>query len=183
VGFLNANPELSERTVLVNGVSKAYAMTGWRIGFAAGPQDVVSAMEAVQSHSTSNACSVAQAAAVAALMGDQSCVRQMRQVFQQRHDRLVQRLNALTGVRCERAGGAFYLFPNVHELITGLHARDVIAEKNDVALCNWLLTTHHLALAAGSWFGAPGHLRCSFAASDEMLSDAINRLRSAVDSL
>jgi aspartate aminotransferase len=182
-GFLSANPNISDRTVIVNGVSKAYAMTGWRIGYAAGPSDLIAAMEAVQSHSTSNACSVSQAAAVQALTGDQSCVAQMRAVFEKRHTYLVEQLNTIPGIRCSPAGGAFYLLIDVSDLAKQLTDAQVLPECSDVALCNWLLSTHHLGLAAGSWFGIPNHLRISFAASDEMLDVAVKRLRTACSNL
>lgn len=179
VSFLNANPRLYDRTVVVNGVSKAYAMTGWRIGYAAGPADVIAAMEAVQSHSTSNASSVSQAAAVAALSGDQSCVRLMQAMFKKRHGYLLAKLIQIPGIQCAPAGGAFYLFPCVQRLVQSLHARGLLAEASDIALCDWLLQTHHLGMAAGTWFGMPGHLRCSFAASDAALEEAICRLLQA----
>lgn len=182
VSFLNAAPGLRDRTVLVNGVSKSYAMTGWRIGFAAGPRDIIGAMEAVQSHSTSNPCSIAQAAAVAALGGDQSSVHRMSAVFRARHDRLLERINAIPGLSCSPAGGAFYLMVDVRGLLDALNGRVDVARAaplDDVDLARWLLERHDLALAAGTWFGAPGYLRCSFAAADEVLEEATRRLQLA----
>lgn len=181
VGLLNALPELRERTVIVNGVSKSHAMTGWRIGFAAGPQDLVHAMEAVQSHSTSNPCAVAQAAAAEALSGDQSSVHEMGQVFRGRHERLQRAISAVPGLRCQPAGGAFYLMIDARGWLADGGDKDRPAD--DVALTHWLLDRHDLALAAGSWFGLPGYLRCSFAASDKVLEEAVQRLHRAADLL
>ena len=160
-------------------------MTGWRIGFAAGPRDIISAMEAVQSHSTSNPCSVAQAAAVAALTGDQTLVTNMASGFAQRHTRLVAAINAISGLHCRPAGGAFYLMIDVRGALAHLaqqsreagNAMPLVAD--DEGLAHWLLQTHHLALAAGTWFGMPGFLRCSFAASDAVLDTAVARLHRA----
>ena len=179
VGVLNAVPGLRDRTVLINGVSKSYAMTGWRIGFAAGPRDLIDAMEAVQSHSTSNPCSVAQAAAVEALSGDQSSVHRMAEVFRGRHARLVHAIQAVPGVSCRPAGGAFYLMLDARGMIEAHRRRYADPRFDDVELTNWLLEHHDLALAAGTWFGAPGHLRCSFAASDAALEEAVRRLVTA----
>ncbi len=179
VGLLNAVPGLRDRTVLINGVSKSYAMTGWRIGFAAGPRDLIDAMEAVQSHSTSNPCSVAQAAAGEALSGDQSSVRRMAEVFRGRHARLVNALQGVPGLGCRPAGGAFYLMLDARGLIEAHRRGRDDPSFGDVALTDWLLERHDLALAAGSWFGAPGFLRCSFAASDAALDEAVRRLMKA----
>jgi aspartate aminotransferase len=179
VGLLNALPELRDRTVIVNGVSKSHAMTGWRIGFAAGPQDLIGAMEAVQSHSTSNPCAVAQAAAAEALAGDQSSVHEMTRVFRSRHERLHRAVNAVPGLRCRPSGGAFYLMIDASAWMAGREDKGDQRPADDVALTHWLLDRHDLALAAGSWFGAPGYLRCSFAASDTVLDQAVQRLHQA----
>jgi len=183
VGLLNAAPELRDRTVLVNGVSKAYAMTGWRIGFAAGPRDMIDAMEAVQSHSTSNPCAVAQAAAAEALAGEQTSVTEMRGVFARRHAWLVDAINQVPGLSCQAAGGAFYLLIDASDWIGSLSRRLDRSDFDDVALTQWLLDEHHLALAAGTWFGLPGYLRCSFAAGDAALLEAVKRLNRAAASL
>lgn len=169
--LLNVCPELYERTLVLNGVSKAYAMTGWRIGYAAGPKEVIAAMKNIQSQSTSNPTSISQAAAVAALEGDQSCIQPMVQAFKQRHDFMVEALNRISGIACLPADGAFYLFPKV----TGLIER--LGLKDDLELAEYLLERAELALVPGSAFGAPGHLRFSIATSLDNLKEAVARLQ------
>lgn len=173
--FLNACPELAERTVIVNGVSKAYAMTGWRIGYAAGPEDVIKAMKKVQGQSTSCASSVSQAAAVAALEGPQDCVEEMRRAFEERYRYFREALNALPGVDCPDCDGAFYAFPSFHGVL-----EDRPELSDDVALANWLLEEAGVSTVPGSAFGAPGHLRLSYAASREYLEEAVRRLERAL---
>lgn len=168
--FATACPTLFDRTVTVNGVSKAYAMTGWRIGYAGGPEQLISAMKTVQSQSTSNPCSVSQAAAQAALDGDQGPVAEMRAAYRLRHDYIVTALNAIPGVRCRPGEGAFYAFPRVQEAIERLGLPD------DTALTEKLITEADVACVPGAAFGAPGYLRLSFACSREALEEAINRL-------
>lgn len=168
--FATACPTLFDRTVTVNGVSKAYAMTGWRIGYAGGPEQLISAMKTVQSQSTSNPCSVSQAAAQAALDGDQGPVAEMRAAYRLRHDYIVTALNAIPGVRCRPGEGAFYAFPRVQEAIERLGLPD------DTALAEKLITEADVACVPGAAFGAPGYLRLSFACSREALEEAINRL-------
>ena len=163
-------PDLYDRTFVLNGVSKAYAMTGWRIGYAAGPKDLIKAMKNVQSQSTSNPNSIAQAASVAALEGDQACVAEMTRVFHRRHDVVHAALAAMPGVTAVAADGAFYSFPDVRE------AQARLGMKDDVALAEHLLLKHGLAVVPGSAFGAPGHLRLSYATSDANLQKAIDRL-------
>lgn len=175
VSFATACPELIDRTVIVNGVSKAYAMTGWRIGFAAGPAELIKEMRKVQSQTTSNPCSIAQAAAVAALNGDQSCVKTMNQAFRERHDFFINGLNELEGVECLPCEGAFYAFPSFQAVID---ARDDIAD--DMALATWLLETVGVATVPGTPFGQPGHLRLSYASSKEDLEQALVRLKQAL---
>jgi aspartate aminotransferase len=170
VSFATACPALSDRTLTVNGVSKAYAMTGWRIGYAGGPGQLVSAMKTVQSQSTSNPCSVSQAAAVAALDGDQAPVAEMRAAYRLRHDYIVAALNAMPGVRCRPGEGAFYAFPQMQDAIDRLGLTD------DTALAEKLITEADVACVPGSAFGAPGYLRISFACSLETLEEAVNRL-------
>jgi aspartate aminotransferase len=170
VSFATACPALYARTVTVNGVSKAYAMTGWRIGYAGGPERLVSAMKTVQSQSTSNPCSVSQAAAQAALEGDQAPVAEMCAAYRLRHDYIVAALNAIPGVRCRPGEGAFYAFPRVQEAIERLGLAD------DTALAEKLITEADVACVPGAAFGAPGYLRLSFACSRETLEEAVNRL-------
>ncbi len=168
--LLNACPDLYERTVVLNGVSKAYAMTGWRIGYAGGPAELVAAMKKVQSQSTSNPASVSQAAAVAALAGDQSCIAPMVRAYRERHDFVVEALNRIPGIRCLPADGTFYAFPRVEEAMRRLGLED------DVALAEHLLEEAEVALVPGSAFGAPGHLRLSYATSMDRLRTAMDRL-------
>jgi len=173
--FLNACPELGERTVVINGVSKAYAMTGWRIGYLAGPEDLVAAMRKVQGQSTSCAGSVSQAAAVAALNGPQDCVEQMRVEYNRRYEYIHGALNDISGVECQECDGAFYAFPSFQGF---LDKRDDL--KDDVELASWMLDEAGVSTVPGSAFGAPGHLRLSYAASMDYLKEAISRIRKAV---
>ncbi|RTE87587.1 MULTISPECIES: pyridoxal phosphate-dependent aminotransferase [Gammaproteobacteria] len=163
-------PELKSRTIVLSGVSKAYAMTGWRIGYAAGPATIIKAMKKVQSQSTSNPCSIAQHAALAALQGDQSFIEEMVTEFKGRHDRLVQQLNDIPGIKAIAGQGTFYTFPNIEVL---MQAKNV---ATDVELCELLLEEENVALVPGSAFGAPGHFRLSFAAATSTLDEAIKRI-------
>ncbi|MES2212511.1 MAG: pyridoxal phosphate-dependent aminotransferase [Pseudomonadota bacterium] len=168
--FANLAMVCPDRIVLVNGVSKTYAMTGWRIGYAAGPKWIIDAMAKMQSQSTSNPCSIAQYAAEAALLGDQTIIKTMVDVFHERHDRLVAGLNALPGVRCMSADGTFYAFPNVSGAMMQL------GYKDDIAFAEFLLQEAHVAVVPGTPFGTPGHVRLSYATSQEMLDKALTRL-------
>ena len=172
--FAEACPALLERTVTINGVSKCYAMTGWRIGYAAGPATLIGAMKKIQSQSTSNACTVSQYAALAALTGDQSCVAEMNRAFRQRHDFVVDALNAIDGVTCRPGEGTFYAFADAREAIARLGLAD------DTDLCQMLLNEAGVALVPGSAFGTPGHFRLSYACGLETLRDALGRLESAL---
>jgi aspartate aminotransferase len=174
VSFATACPSLMGRTVTTNGVSKAYAMTGWRIGYAAGPQELINAMKTIQSQSTTNACSISQAAAVEALNGDQACVREMASAYHKRHDYFVEALNAIDGFECRPSEGAFYAFPKVEGV---LEARGM---KDDVELVEFLLNEADVACVPGSAFGAPGYVRFSFACSMEMLEESVRRIKRAV---
>ena len=170
VTILNVAPDLMERTVVLNGVSKAYSMTGWRIGYAGGPAALIGAMKKVQSQSTSNATSIAQAAAVVALNGDQGCVREMCTAFEQRAQHVVAGLNAIPGIECLLPDGTFYCFPKM----TGLMEHLGIAD--DVELSRRLLDEVGVALVPGSAFGADGYARISFATSMAMLDQALERI-------
>ncbi len=172
--LLNVCPELKERTITVNGVSKAYAMTGWRIGYAAAPEALTAGMRKVQGQSTSNPCSVSQAAAVAALNGDQSCITTMNRAFKERHDFIVQALNDIPGFRCQPGQGAFYAFPDVRE------AMQKAGFDNDVDFAEHLLNQAKVATVPGSAFGAEGFLRLSYATSIDVLGEALNRIREAL---
>jgi len=174
--FLNACPELASRTVVINGVSKGYAMTGWRIGYLAGPEELVAAMRKVQGQSTSCPGSISQAAATAALTGPQDCVETMRQAFRERYEYVYAALNAIPGVVCPACEGAFYAFPSFQEFIDNT---DSI--RDDVELATWLLETVGVSTVPGSAFGAPGHLRISYAAGMDHLREAIGRIKTAVE--
>ena len=176
VNIVNACPELYDRTVVMNGVSKAYSMTGWRIGYAGGPQKLIAAMKKVQSQSTSNPASISQAAAEAALAGDQQCVKDMVKAFKERHDYVVDALNKLPGVTCAAGDGTFYAFPDFSGAIA---AMDGVESCTDLAAK--LLETAEVALVPGSAFGAPGCLRLSFATGMDTLKEAIRRIEQALN--
>ncbi len=173
VNILNASPELYDRCVVLNGVSKAYAMTGWRIGYAAGPADLIKGMKKIQGQSTSNPTSISQHAAVAALNESQDCIKPMLVAFKERHDFVVKGLNAIDGVECLPSDGTFYSFPNIE----GLIAR-VDGVSNDAELSQMLLADKEVAMVPGSAFGAPGHIRLSYATSMENLVKAVERIAS-----
>ncbi|MEW6678208.1 MAG: pyridoxal phosphate-dependent aminotransferase [Pseudomonadota bacterium] len=177
--LLNACPDLYDRTLVLNGVSKAYAMTGWRIGYAAGPADIIAAMDNIQSQSTSNPTSISQVAAETALNGGLDCVKPMLTEFRKRHRYVVDALNALPGVHCVDSGGAFYAFPNVSAAIAKLHAEGKLPEATDLALANRLLE-FGVALVPGSAFGAEGCIRLSFATSMDNLQKSIERIAAAL---
>jgi aspartate aminotransferase len=170
VSLANVCPELYERTVTTNGVSKAYAMTGWRIGYCGGPTELITAMATIQGQSTSNPSSIAQKASVAALNEDQACVREMNKHFKQRHDFIVDGLNKLPGVSCLPGAGTFYAFANVEGAIK------IVGAKDDNAFAEQLLMHAGVAVVPGSGFGAPGHMRLSFACSLQTLEEALRRI-------
>ncbi len=173
--LLNVCPELTNRTIIINGVSKAYAMTGWRIGYAAGPLNIISAMRKVQGQSTSGASSISQAAAAAALEGCQDCVAEMRVEYKRRYEYLVDALNQIDGVDCLDCDGAFYAFPSFKSVIERIP--DI---RDDVELAAWMLENAGVAMVPGTAFGAPGHLRLSFATSMENLQTCIGRIKTAL---
>lgn len=173
--LLNHTPELYERMVVLNGVSKAYSMTGWRIGYAAGPAQLIGAMKKIQSQSTSNPCSIAQYAAEAALQGEQRFIQEMVGVFKERHDFVVAELLKIEGVKCLPGQGAFYSFPDFRAVIERLDG-----VNNDVELGEYLLENAKVALVPGSAFGAEGYMRLSFATSMENLQAAMQRLQTAL---
>ena len=172
--FADACPDLYERTLTINGVSKCYAMTGWRIGYAGGPKSLIRAMKTIQSQSTSNPCSISQAASAAALDGDQSCVASMTRAYKLRHDYLVGALNGLPGFECRESDGAFYAFPRVTGAIGSRGLKD------DIELVEYLLNAADVAMVPGSAFGSPGYVRISFACSQETLADAVDRMHRAL---
>jgi aspartate aminotransferase len=169
--LLTAAPDLHERVVTINGVSKVYAMTGWRIGYAAGPRKLIGAMKKIQGQSTSNPTSISQYASLAALTGDQSCIADMTRAFKARHDWLVDALNRLPGFSCLPADGAFYAFPDVRGAIAALESVD-----DDTGFAEFLLEKAGVAVVPGTAFGAPGHVRLSYACSLETLQEAVRRI-------
>ena len=181
VNILNACPDLFERTVVENGVSKAYSMTGWRIGYCGGPQELIEAMENMQSHSTSNPTSIAQYAAEAALNGDQACIAPMVKAFKERGAFVTGALNRIPGVKCLQPAGAFYVFPDCREAIRRLAAAGKLKAPTDIALCDYLMEQPEaVAAVPGSAFGMEGYLRISFATSMENLKKATDRMARAM---
>lgn len=172
--FATACPQLFDRTVTINGVSKSHAMTGWRIGYCGGPAPLVRAMATLQGQSTSGPSSISQQAAVAALTGDAACVAEMNAAYRRRHDLLVAGLDALPGVSCRPGWGTFYAFANVEDAMRRHGFMD------DVGFADWLLDSVGLATVPGSGFGAPGHLRLSFACSVATIEEALRRLSRAL---
>jgi aspartate aminotransferase len=162
--------DLKDRIVILNGVSKAYAMTGWRIGYGAGHATIIKAMKKIQSQSTSNPSSIAQAASVEALNGSQDCIQIMLEAFSKRHDFIVKKLNEIEGVECNPSDGAFYAFPKVEGLIKRLGLKD------DVELSTMCLEKLNIALVPGSAFGAKNYIRFSFATSMSDIEEALKRL-------
>jgi aspartate aminotransferase len=175
VNILNACPDLAPRTLVLNGVSKAYSMTGWRIGYAGGPEEIIKAMTKVQSQSTSNPTSISQVAAQAALEGPQDCIKTMGVAFKERHDYVVERLNRMPGVECLPTDGTFYVFPKVQGMI-----ERIAGVNNDLDLAEHLIEKAGVALVPGSAFGLGGYVRISIATSRENLEGALDRLEGAL---
>lgn len=171
VNILNVCPDLVSRTLVLNGVSKVYSMTGWRIGYAGGPVEVIRAMKKIQSQSTSNPTSISQYAAEAALNGPQTCVDEMVVQFRQRHDYVVERLNAMRGIECLPTDGTFYVFPSLKGLI-----EDIAEVHDDLQLAEHLIVEAGVALVPGSAFGLAGHARISIATSQDNLQNALDRI-------
>ncbi len=172
INIVMAEPTLKQRTIILNGVSKGYAMTGWRIGYAGGPEAIIKAMKKIQGQSTSNPCSIAQAAALEALNGDQDIIGIMVDAFEERHEFIVDSLNAIDGIECPRSQGAFYSFPRIEGLIKRLNLKD------DVEFSTYCLEKLNIALVPGSAFGAPGYVRFSFATSMDNIKQAVEKLSS-----
>ena len=175
VNILNACPDLANRTLVLNGVSKAYSMTGWRIGYAGGPAEIIKAMKKIQSQSTSNPTSISQFAAEEALNGPQDCIDEMMVQFKKRHDYVVERLNGMQGVECLPTDGTFYVFPSVKGLIDAIDG-----VSDDLQLAEHLIVNAGVALVPGTAFGTPGHVRLSIATSMENLENALDRIEQAV---
>jgi aspartate aminotransferase len=174
VNILNVCPDLAPRTLVLNGVSKAYSMTGWRIGYAGGPADVIKAMKKVQGQSTSNPASISQVAAQAALEGPQDCIQTMLVAFKERHDFVVERLNGIPGIECLPTDGTFYVFPKVQGMIERLDG-----VNNDLELAEYLIEKVGVALVPGAAFGLGGHVRISIATSRANLEKALDRIAAA----
>ncbi len=171
VNILNACPDLYDRTLVLNGVSKAYSMTGWRIGYAGGPAEIIKAMKKIQSQSTSNPCSISQYAAEEALNGPQDCIAEMLQEFKKRHDYVVERLNTIDGMEALPTDGTFYVFPSARGFIERLNG-----VNNDLELAEYLIEKAGVALIPGTAFGMQGHIRFSVATSMENLEKALDRI-------
>ncbi len=174
VTLLNVCPELFDRTVTVNGVSKSYSMTGWRIGFAGGPAQLIGAMEMIQSQSTSNPCSISQVAAAAGLESGTDCLTEMVATFKRRHDLLVTGLNTIPGIRALPVDGTFYAYPDVREAMKRLNF------ATDLEFSEYLLVEAKVAVVPGSAFGTPGYIRLSYATSDENIQEALKRITAAL---
>lgn len=178
-------PQLKDRCLVVNGVSKAYAMTGWRIGYGAGPEKLIKAMSMIQSQSTSSPSSISQAASVEALNGNQDYIQQGKKIFQQRRDLVVSMLNKIEGIECNQPNGAFYVFPSCKKLlgkkavISGVE--QIIKDDNDFA--TYLLEEALVAVVPGVAFGASGFFRISYAASEDFLKDSMSRIAKACEKL
>ncbi|MDA9405023.1 pyridoxal phosphate-dependent aminotransferase [Bradyrhizobium sp. CCBAU 45389] len=171
-------PSLKSRTLTVNGVSKAYAMTGWRVGYGGGPRELIAAIAVVQSQSTTNPCSVSQAAAIAALTGPQDVLVERRAAFQRRRDTVVDALNAIDGVSCRRPEGAFYTYASCAGLISR-RTPDGVLIDSDAAFCRFLLERHDVAVVPGSCFGLAPYFRLSYATSEQNLREALKRIAKA----
>ena len=180
--FAQVNPDLKERTITLNGVSKAYCMTGWRIGFCAGPPHLIKAMSKIQGQSTSNPNAIAQKAALAALTGPTDELKEMVRTYESRRTWLVDALNRIPGMNCITPDGAFYVFPSVAGWLGKTTPSGTLLE-DDVAICEWLLEDAGVALVPGTAFGAPGFIRFSYAVSQDTLEDAVARIRKAAESL
>ncbi len=175
VNILNACPDLAQRTLVLNGVSKAYSMTGWRIGYAGGPADIIKAMKKIQGQSTSNPTSISQVAAQAALEGPQDCIATMGAAFKERHDYVVDRLNGMAGIECLPTDGTFYVFPKVQGMIDAING-----VNDDLELAEYLIEHAGVALVPGSAFGLGGHVRISIATSRANLEKALDRIAGVI---
>jgi len=181
ISIASLNPEIKELTIVVNGVSKSHAMTGWRIGFAAGPKDVITAMANIQSQSTSNPASISQKAALEALRGPQDFLPVMNAEFDKRRKYMVERLNKMQGVSCMLPVGAFYAFPNVSKLYGKSAGGKIIKNSGDLAA--YLLEAAKVALVSGDSFGADAYIRLSYATSMEIIKKGMDRIEEAVNVL
>jgi len=181
VSFASISEKVKSKTIVVNGLSKSYAMTGWRIGYAAGPQHIIKAMNKIQSHSTSNASSISQAAAVEALLGPQTFIEQMKNDYQKRRDFFFNEINSINGLQCFKPQGAFYLFPNITYFFN--KSTNIFRIEHSFDLAMYLLYEAKVAAVPGSSFGSEGYLRMSYTASMEKLGEAAKRIKNALGKL
>ena len=175
VNIINVCPELYDRTIVVNGVSKAYSMTGWRIGYAAGPEEIIKEMKKIQSQSTSNPNSIAQAAAISALNGKQDFIKECVSIFKERHDFIINAMKEVDDVKIIGSEGTFYTFPDMNNVINKIHNI-----SNDIELAKFFLDNAEVAMVPGSAFGAPGCMRISFAASMENITEGMKRIKNVL---
>jgi aspartate aminotransferase len=182
VSMAKLGPEVAKRTILVDGASKTYAMTGWRVGYTAGPLPLIKAMAKIQGQSTSNPTHVSQIAALAALTGPQGCVAEMRSAFNERRIAIVRLLRAIPGVSCREPKGAFYAFPDVSGYV-GKKTPEGSILDDDVQLCDWLVEVGKVAVVPGSGFGAPGFVRLSYACSMQNIEQGVDRMGKALATL
>ncbi len=181
VSIASISEEVKRKTIVINALSKTYSMTGWRIGYAAGPMDVISAMNRLQSHSVSHPASFAQYAAVAALKGDQSCVEEMVQAFARRRKLILELMDSIPELECSPPEGAFYVFPRVVNVWSSLWQGKPV--EDSITLCQYLLEEAKVAAIPGSAFGAEHHIRISYAASEEDIERGMERIRDALTRL
>jgi aspartate aminotransferase len=183
----NIGEEIKKKTVVLNGVSKPYSMTGWRIGYMAGDEALIKKIDILQSQSTSNPTSISQWAALEALTGDQSVVREMAMVFEKRRNLIVEKLNSINGISCKTPGGAFYAFPNISKIFKFKGWQSVVkkynSKNNSSLLTSFLLEEAKVAVVPGIEFGADNNIRLSFATSDENIINGVNRIKDAIEKL
>jgi len=170
--LIHVEPSLRDKTIILNGVSKTYSMTGWRVGFAAGPEEIISAMSKFQGQTTSNVCSIAQKAAIEAFTGDQSFIKSNRELFQKRRDLMLDLLNKISNLKTFKPTGAFYIFANIDHYLSESH-------PTSVSIAEYLIENAKVAVVPGSAFGAEGYIRLSYACSEEEIKEGISRIQKA----
>lgn len=179
--FASVAPELKDRTIVVNGVSKSYAMTGWRVGYAAASEDIISAMNKIQSHTTSHASSISQHAAIEAIAGSQHVIKEMLNEFKERRDFFLNAISSINGINCYKPDGSFYLFPNITFYLNKKYNNKKIETSIDLAM--FLLSESHVAVVPGSAFGGEGYLRMSYSTSMNNLKEAFNRIKLGLEKI
>ncbi len=181
ISIASLNQKIKECAITINGVSKTYAMTGWRVGYAAGPEEIISAMTKLQGHVTGNVNSIAQKAAIEALVGPQEIVKAMRKEYNRRRDYMVKKINSIKGIFCNNPDGAFYTFPNISKLYGARFKGKIINNEMDVV--NYILDEAHVAVVPGKAFELPDHVRLTFATSMEIIKEGLNRIEAAINKL